>query len=265
MKPAICTSFDATLPFVEAMTLIRQAGFEVVSIGARPEHSEYHTAAGRAKIKRLAAELGLGMDSVHAPFPEGDLLCSLDEGKRLESIRQCQTAIDAAQDLDAGNVVLHLDRGSPDPQIQNRIVEQGFKSLRVLASYALARGVQLALENGMGAYNAVLARFITEFTDAPFGFCYDSGHENVDRTSFKVLETYGPRLCIVHLHDNSGEDSHRLPYEGDTDWPRLMGVLRRLGYSRSLLLEADLKNSQFKDRAVFLAEARQRAAKLLTL
>jgi sugar phosphate isomerase/epimerase len=124
MKPAICTSFDATLPFVEAMSLIRQTGFEVVSIGARPEHSEYH---------------------------------------------------------------------------------------------------------------------------------------------FKILEKYGPRLCIVHLHDNSGEDSHRLPYEGDTDWPQLMSVLRGLGYSRSLLLEADLRNSQFKDRTVFLAEAWQRAQRLLRL
>lgn len=44
-----------------------------------------------------------------------------------------------------------------------------------------------------------------------------------------------------------------------------MGVLRGPGCSRSLLLEADLRNSQFQDRTVFLAEARQRAEKLLAL
>ena len=262
MKPAICTSFDYAIPFAMAIPMVRQAGFEVVSIGARPQHSEYHTAEGRARIKRLTGEHGLSIDSVHAPFPEGDLLCSLDEGKRQESIRQCRLAIDAAQELQAGSVVIHLDRGSPEPQLQSRIVEQGLRSLRALSAYALEKEVRLALENGMGPYNLVLDRFMAEFTTEPIGFCYDSGHENVDRTSFRVLEKYGHRLFIVHLHDNTGEDSHQLPYEGDTDWPRLMGILRRLGYARSLLLEADMKNSQFKDPAVFLAEAWARAGRL---
>ena len=263
MKPAICTSFDYEISFAQVIPMIRQAGFEVVSIGARPQHSDYHTVEGRARIKTLTREHGLAIDSVHAPFPEGDQLCSPDETKRMESVRQCRIAVDAAQDLNARVIVIHLDRGSTDPQVQSRILDQGIKSIRTLSTYAIEKRIRVAVENGMGPYAAVLDRIMTEFSDEPIGFCYDSGHENVDRTSFKVLEKYGARLVIVHLHDNLGKDSHMLPYEGDTDWSRFMQIFRGLDYSRSLLLEVDIANSQFKDPTRFLAEARKRAERLL--
>jgi len=48
------------------------------------------------------------IDSVHAPFPEGDRLFSLNETERLESIRQCQIAMDTAAELDGRILVIHL-------------------------------------------------------------------------------------------------------------------------------------------------------------
>ena len=96
MRPAICTSFDYTIPFAQAIRMIREAGFDVVSLGARPQHSGYATAAGRDAIRKLIEENAMTIDSVHAPFPEGDRLFSLDEAERLESLRQCQIALDAA-------------------------------------------------------------------------------------------------------------------------------------------------------------------------
>lgn len=263
MKPAICTSFDYEIPFAQVIPMIRQAGFEVVSIGARPQHSDYHTVEGRARIKTLTREHGLAIDSVHAPFPEGDQLCSPDETKRMESVRQCRIAVDAAQDLNARVIVIHLDRGSPDPQVQSRILDQGIKSIRTLSTYAIEKRIRVAVENGMGPYAAVLDRIMTEFSDEPIGFCYDSGHENVDGTGFSALEKHGHRLLIVHLHDNMGQDSHMLPYEGNIDWARFMNIFRRLDYSGSLLLEADMANSKFKEHALFLSEARKRAERLL--
>jgi len=77
VKTAICTGFDCAIPFEQAIAMIREAGFRTVALGARPEHSGYATAAGRAAIRRLTA--GMTIDSVHAPFPEGDRLFSLDE------------------------------------------------------------------------------------------------------------------------------------------------------------------------------------------
>ena len=54
-----------------------------------------------------------------------------------------------------------------------------------------------------------------------------------------------------------------LPYEGTLPWDRLCPTLRRFAYTGNLLLEVDIKNSQFKDSSIFLAQARERAERLL--
>jgi len=206
------------------------------------------------------------IDSVHAPFPEGDRLFSLDETERLESIRQCQIALDAAEELDNRIVVIHLIQpyGIPEGGVRNKMIEQGRRSVSVLTAYAGGRGVKLALENGQERnYDQVLASLLAEFNDAHIGFCYDSGHENVQGTCFKILEQFGHRLQTVHLHDNLGSDTHMLPYEGTIDWERFRKIFHGLDYSGNLVLEADIKHSQFQDPTIFLSEARKRAERLL--
>ncbi|NCO38554.1 MAG: hypothetical protein COY42_31235 [Armatimonadetes bacterium CG_4_10_14_0_8_um_filter_66_14] len=265
MEAAMCTSFDHTIPFAQVVPLIRQAGFGVVSIGARPRHSDYDTAEGRAAIKQLTGENRLTVDSVHAPFPEGDRLFSLVESERLESVRQCKLAIEAAAYLEGRIVVVHLiPDGIEDRGTEAEMIGRGRLSVGELAECAADRGVRLALENGQTpAYDRVLELLLTEFEGDPVGFCYDSGHENVKGTCFGLLEKFGDRLLSVHLHDNLGSDTHLLPYEGNIDWDRFREAFHGLGYSGSLLLEPDMTNSQFKEPAVFLSEARQRAERLL--
>ena len=263
VQSAMCAAIDYAIPFDHIVPLIGEAGFEVISLGARPQHSEYHTPEGRGRIRQLTRSLGLGIDSVHAPFPEGDRLCSLEEAERLGSLRQCQIAIEAAQDLEVGIVVIHLN-ASPDAAVMEAMMAQGLRSIEALATHALTRGVRVAVENSWGEpYAMMLDRIMAEFAGKPIGFCYDSGHENVNRAGFRDLETYGHRLLTLHLHDNRGDDAHTLPYEGDTDWPRLMELLRASGYSGHLFLEACIANSEFQDPALFLSEARRRAARLL--
>jgi len=211
----------------------------------------------------MTRDHGLRIDSVHAPFPEGDRLCSLDETERLESLRQCQMALEAAQDLAVGIVVVHLN-SSPDAAVLGQMMDQGIRSMEALSADALARGVRVAVENSWGEpYAMMLDRIMTEFDDGPVGFCYDPGHENINRAGFRELEKHGPRLLTLHLHDNRGEDTHVLPYEGDIDWSRLMDMLHGLNYSGNLLLEVCTGNSAFRAPALFLAEAWKRAAKLL--
>ncbi|MFO7946602.1 MAG: hypothetical protein R6V19_07300, partial [Armatimonadota bacterium] len=94
MKPAICTSFNYEIPFSEVIPMVRDAGFEAVCIGAKVEHSEYDTRAGRSAIRKLLEHNDLTLDSVHAPLPEGDQLFAIEETERAESVRQCQIALD---------------------------------------------------------------------------------------------------------------------------------------------------------------------------
>jgi L-ribulose-5-phosphate 3-epimerase len=263
MQPAVCAAIDYAIPFGEVLPLIREAGFEVISLGARPEHSAYDTPEGRDRVRRLTHGLGLGIDSVHAPFPEGDRLCSLEEAERLESLRHCEIAIEAAHDLEVGIVVLHLNTSAGDA-LPEGTVDQALRSMDALATCALACGVRLAVENSWGQpYATVLDRVMDEFSGEPFGLCYDSGHENVNRAGFRDLERYGHRLLTLHLHDNCGDDAHALPYEGDLDWARLMELLRGFKYQGRLLLEVSTARSAFQDPASFLAEAWKRSARLL--
>ncbi len=266
MKPAICTGFDYSIPFARAVDLIRRAGFETVALGARPSHSGYDTPAGRAAIRRLLGDHGLALNSVHAPCPEGDQLFALDGDRRRESVRLCTLALDAAAELGAPVAVIHLIQpyDIPHDDARDRMIALGRDSVALLVEYAAVKGVRVAMENGWRQdYDDVLAQFLDEFNQESVGFCYDSGHENIRGSCFKILEQLGHRLLTVHLHDNAGSDSHVLPYEGNIDWDRFRKIFHGLGYAGDLLLEVDIANSGFKDPEIFLTEARKRAQQLL--
>ena len=270
MKLAICSEFDSSIPFDRAIPMIRNAGFEVVSLGACPEYSDYRTAEGIAAIRKLLVKNGMTLDSIHAPWAgDGPLLFSLDEAQRFEAIRQCQIAIDAAAKLDSSIVVIHLLYGVPPHgplpgDVRDRMIEQGRRSVYVLAAHASSHGVKLALENGEDShYDKALVDFLTEFKDESIGFCYDSGHENVQGTCFKLLEQFGHRLLTVHIHDNKGADEHALPYEGNIHWERFRKIFNGLRFIGNLHLEATIGNSQFKDPVDFLSQAMKRGLKLL--
>ena len=265
MKPAITTGFNYKIPFYQEISMIRQAGFEVVSLGARPTHSGYDTAEGRKIIRKIIEQNGIQIDSVHAPFPEGDKLFSIDENERLESINQCKLAIDAALEIGGKIVVIHLiSYGIPDGDTKQKMIEQGFGSVKTLTEHAIDKNVKLALENGQKQdYDSVLSQLLIEFSDVSVGFCYDSGHENVQGACFNILEKFGHRLLTTHLHDNLGSDTHLLPYEGNIDWKRFREIVHSINYSGNLLLESDMKNSKFREPEQFLSEARRQIETLL--
>lgn len=267
MKAAIYTAFGGNdISFEKAVPMISDVGFEVISMGASPAHSEYDTPAGRRAIRKLLDRYCLEIESFHAPFPEGDRLFSIDESERLESERQCRIALDAAAELNGKVVVIHLIQpyGIPMGEVRDRMIEQGRLSVDALGGYAASLGVKLALENGQRPdYDEVLENFLHEF-DSPFvGFCYDSGHENVQGTCFRLLEKYAARLFTVHIHDNSGSDIHVLPYEGNIDWNKFRRIFHSINYSGNLMLETGMANSRFKDAAEFLVEAKKRADRLI--
>jgi sugar phosphate isomerase/epimerase len=265
MEPAIFTSFDSSLSLAQAAALIRDAGFRRIAIGAGGGQPGYLTAEGRAEIRRLVAQHNLGIDSVHAPFPDGDRLFAIDEAERLDSVRLCKTALEAAAELDGRVVVIHLIQpyGIPAGPVRDRMVNQGRRSVATLADHAAQCQVKLALENGQrDAYDQVLVDLLTEFDVPHVGLCYDSGHENVRSACFGLLERFGHRLFALHVHDNEGADTHVLPGEGTIDWQEFRRVVHGLDFTGDLLIEAGTRNSEFKAPVVFLAEAYRRAQAL---
>ncbi|MBU1050099.1 sugar phosphate isomerase/epimerase [Candidatus Bipolaricaulota bacterium] len=150
--------------------------------------------------------------------------------------------IDFAQTLGARTLVLHseslglaVEDDRPDwPEIAR------------ITQYAADRNVRLALENLQDTIWA-LDRVLEEIGDDPertnLGICIDIGHahqsEDAGRDSVtNYLERYAAQLAHLHLHDNRGEtDDHFLPGEGTVDWPHVLKVLLRLGYSGTAAFE----------------------------
>lgn len=267
MNPAMITSvFQEEVDFETVISMISEAGFGIVSLGVKPNHSGYTTGAGRKRILKLLQRYGMSLDSIHAPSPEGDRLFALDPALHAKAVDGCRMSLEAAADLDGRIVVIHLllPYDIPNGQERDRMIDRGRRAVAILGEQAERSGVRLALENGQRSdYDEVLIRLLAEFHSDHVGFCYDSGHENVQGACFNLLERFGNRLFTVHLHDNNGEDTHELPYEGTIDWDRFRSIFQRLPYRGNLLLEVHPDHSRFKDRVDFLAQARMRAERLL--
>ncbi|MFA6930053.1 MAG: sugar phosphate isomerase/epimerase family protein [Lentisphaeria bacterium] len=267
MEIGIVTSFMKGLSFTASLPMIQAAGFRVVGLGGIPELSGYATPEDRKVLVSLLRELGLSIDSIHAPFPEGDRLFDEDEAARQESLRLCRLALDAAAEVGGRRVVvIHLIQpyGIPAGPQRERKIDQGRRSVAELADYAGQRQVFLALENGQRQeYDDVLFQLLDEMALPQVGLCYDSGHENVQGKCFDILQRYGQRLMALHIHDNTGTDTHLLPYEGNIDWDAFRKLIPGLNYNGDLLLESSMNNSQFKEPEMFLSEAACRARKIL--
>ena len=76
------------------------------------------------------------------------------------------------------------------------------------------------------------------------GFCFDSGHANLVGIDFETfLTVLGPRLKVLHLHDNDGlHDLHQIPYtfaktrenRASTDWEGFLRGLRAIHFAGTL-------------------------------
>lgn len=79
------------------------------------------------------------------------------------------------------------------------------------------------------------------------GFCFDTGHANLLGLDFSgFLQTLGPRLKVLHIHDNDGiRDLHQIPFtfartrenKSSTDWNGFLSGLRQIGFEQVLSFE----------------------------
>jgi sugar phosphate isomerase/epimerase len=107
-------------------------------------------------------------------------------------------------------------------------VEQSIRSVRELAAAAAECGVSLGLETRYNVYeipNLDEAQVLLDAgRDGPVGYWHDVGHAAGQEllgfgTHRAWLETLGPRIIGVHLHELRGVTDHFAIAAGDMDWP----------------------------------------------
>ncbi len=131
-----------------------------------------------------------------------------------------------------------------------------------VAPMAEKRGITICIENlydGIGGHliegpccNAKKAaaridRMNEKYGAEILGFCLDTGHANLIGLDFeKFITTLGPRLKVLHIHDNDGvRDLHQIPFTftrtrentSSTDWEGFIRGLQKIHFDGVLNFE----------------------------
>ena len=121
--------------------------------------------------------------------------------------------------------------------------------------------VHVAFENLRNIHN--LISVLNRVTFSHVGYCYDSCHHINYAPDVDLLKLFGNRLKALHLQDNGGSrNQHQLPFDGNVDWPIVMGKIKQTGYTGAITLEPmnwDYFHLEIQD---YLRLAFERAKKL---
>jgi len=261
---SIGTTFNYDIPLREQLPMLGRLGFRYISLGARVNHSGYLSTSGRRRIKKMVASHGIRICSLHTPLDRNMDISSTDNVKTRKTMECYRRCIDAAQYLGARVVIFH-------PTAYKQFDEPGWRkqviveSVHRLLDYARDTDVSLAVENEhFRPANDILSFSLDTITNAKYGFCYDTSHDNLTNHPLKLLKKYGHRLMTTHISDNRGErDDHMLPYEGSFPWPAFCQTFSRINFRGIFLLEVEMRESAFVSPSEFLQEAFIRGQRLL--
>ena len=236
--------YDA--PLRDVVKLLAEVGFYAVSPVWSADRC--HEEAIRA-----ARELGLELQSLHAPFGGAAAMWSNDEARWAPALEEQLLALEDCRRYEIPVMVAHTWIGFGD---EVGDIAAGLSHFEVLVRRAEKYGVRVALENteGLSYLEELLEHFHGNGT---VGFCWDSGHEACYNGGNDLLSRFGDRLYMTHLNDNLGvsdpngniywtDDLHLLPGDGSLDWENAVSRLR--GARPLEILNFELKRDSIPGR-----------------
>lgn len=243
----------------------------------RLEAYAHFTAAQLRALAAMAQERGMELASLHAPcpvptderlerLPWGDPLASTDEDERAFAVDALRRTIDAAAEVGARAVVVHLGNTgivSRQREVSEAITRHGrgseahrrlldevwrerataaaphldaaLRSIRALGQHAAGTPVRLGVETRDGYHEIPsleeMAEVLAACEGLPVGYWHDAGHgAKLEHAGFwaheEYLHRYGERLVGMHVHDILRERDHLAPGLGETDFGMLAGYLQ---------------------------------------
>lgn len=227
--------FSYQLPIEERLMLIKNAGFDAVSLWWGGEDN-------RKKQHETARKLGLQIDNIHAPFPNANEIW-IDCPGGDDYIAMLISCVNDCAMYDIPTTVIHTSRFSEPVGIS----ELGLARIKKLVEAAENKRIKLAFENlnSLQHLDYIFGSIKSEY----LGFCYDSGHENCNHPDANCLSLYGDKLFAVHIDDNFGDsDTHLLPFDGLIDWAGTINKLKKCRAIDFLTLEVDFNPQHEKSK-----------------
>jgi len=249
--------FGYKLPKKACFDLIRQAGFDGTSLWWNNDVSDDNF----YENPEIAKNAGLFIENIHAPFEKMNYIWEDNLGGEAvsEYLLKC---VDDCCDYEIPVMVMHSSFGETEP-----VNEIGLRRFDLLIERAEQKNINIALEN-MRKTSLIkqTTQLLERFDSERLGFCYDSGHDNARQSKepeFDLLDRFGNRLMMLHLHDNeSVDDQHLLPFDGTTDWKKIMKRIANTGYTGTVSLEVHNTGYESLNAEEFLKLAFERAKKL---
>jgi sugar phosphate isomerase/epimerase len=255
----------------EHLAQVASYGFEAIELFATRTHFDYHDAASIAQLRLWLKETGVALHSIHAPITtslSGDEWGArfsnalTDNARRLEAVREAQTALAVAREIPFGYAVVHLGTPTEAATPGDNSRAAALRSVEDIRATADALGVRLALEvipNDLSAASALVAMLERDFEGTSVGLCMDFGHAHLMGDLADAIETAAEHLITTHVHDNRRRaDDHLVPYQGSIDWPSALVTMRKIGYDGTFMLEV----ANTSTPAAVLEEARRARQKM---
>jgi sugar phosphate isomerase/epimerase len=255
----------------EEIAILRSSGVGRVHI-----YRNYTQGITADHIREKTRAACLVIDSLHGYFQlEEDSLPRLDLSSDDETLRRASVEIiageaDFARQLGCRDIVVHPGPPPGDTRKQPFRPAAFESSLRSLTEIARRTDVRFCIENMpppmFGCDVSMVRRMIDAINSPHLGQCYDSGHAMLAADPLGVIRTMGPRLWIVHLHDNDGkEDDHRLPGMGIVPFEDVARTLAEVGFAGTFLLEIYRKTEEVRRdltpaRLAFIEQLRRLAS-----
>ena len=210
--------------YVERITLAKDAGFDSVFISMRRAGKRLATFDNICQAIDLAKENGVKLEFLHMP-----------NLKEINSIWQVGDMGDIYTDYLIGMIfhsrLLGVKKFCLHTCYKREVdapSELALRRFQRIANACERFGCVLGIEN---TESRLHDEFVLDNLDSKaVGFCYDSGHETAlyHAKCGSLLDKYGDKLVLVHLHDNMGElDDHLLPFDGVLDWDKITTKLAK--------------------------------------
>jgi len=234
------------LPF--HLRKIRDAGFTEIELYANRPHFAFEKNEKIIEIAEEIKNLGLKVNSVHAPFYthfsqalKGNFLsiCSEDESLRKEAIDWIKRSLKIAEYVSFDFLVIHF--GGEEYEEKAIYFQQAARSLHELLAFIKGENIAIALENITNGISKpkMIAQFLNEYGFSNVGLCYDVGHSFIKDNIRDSLSKIAKHVLSVHIHDNLGkEDEHLLPFEGSIDWSSFLAKLQEIEFDGCLIFES---------------------------
>ena len=230
----VSTILFGEIPFAELVGRLAATGWRQVELGfAKTPEARWHDDPARARDLLVAA--GISTPTVHIASAAWNM-ADPEEAVRRQALATGLDCLGPAAAVGARVVVCHHNAPRVPFREDGRAASmaRSRESLKALAERAAALGLQLAVENlprrgtprPGGPIEDVLE--IIDGLGGHVGVCIDAGHSNANGIAAATeVRTAGDRLLAVHIQDNDGlgEDQHRIPGLGTTDWRAFVAAL----------------------------------------